>query len=64
MRLITNNKLIIVICIAFIDGKYCDPQAIGYVKIWPSSTKSLPIPALKQHFEKYIQILTHTFSVL
>ena len=35
-----------VICIALIGGKYCGPHATGYVKIWPSSTKSLPTPAL------------------
>ena len=35
-----------VICIAFIGGKYCGQHATGYVKIWPSSTKSLPTPAI------------------
>ena len=34
------------VCIAFIGGKYCGPHATGYMKIWPSSTKSLPTPAV------------------
>ena len=38
----TDTRLIMVICIAFTGGKYCGPHATRYVKIWPSSTKSLP----------------------
>ena len=37
-----DTSLIIVIYIAFIGEKYCGLHATGYVKIWPSSTKSLP----------------------
>ena len=45
----TDTRLIMVICIAFIGGKYSGPHATGYAKIWPSSAKSLPIPAVDQH---------------
>ena len=45
----TDIRLIMVICIAFIGGKFCGPHATGYVKIWPSSTKSLPTPDLVSH---------------
>ena len=30
-----------------IGGKYSGPHATGYVKIWLSSTKSLPTPGLR-----------------
>ena len=43
----TDTRLIMMICIAFIGGKYCGPHATGYMKIWPSSTKSLPTPAIE-----------------